>query len=192
MSSDSPNLLPRKKARIEESTSVNAEKAINACLEKKDDSENHKETNIEDSEAKEKQCEDNSEANKYTEKRKQTEENTHFELERFNINRMKDITGDNEFQKELAELFINSCLDGLPLLEKALFNRQQKESILYSHDIKGSSSNIGVEVVHSISEKIEKLSRENKFEEAIQLLPDLRSEIKEIKSIFKTIYDLNT
>jgi len=186
---------------------VNVEKAINACLEKKDNSENHNETNIKDSEAKEKECEpkekecepkekeceENSEATKYTEKRNQTEENTHFELERFNINRMKDITDDNdELQKELAELFMNSCLDRLPLLEKALFDRQQKEAILYSHDIKGSSSNIGVEVVRSISEKIEKLSREDKFEEAMQLLPDLRSEIKEIKSIFKTIYDLNT
>jgi len=97
---------------------------------------------------------------------------------RLNKKRLQDISeGDKAFEKELIDLYKETCTEKLPLLQVALENNDYDNSVLYSHDIKGSSSNIGAEAVRRISERMESLCRNREYREAYSLMPELSQEL---------------
>lgn len=105
---------------------------------------------------------------------------TKISLNNFRLNkkRLNDISeGDKDFERELIQLYQEACTEKLPFLEEALEKGHPDNSVLYSHDIKGSSSNIGAEAVRKISERMEQLCRQNRFQEAFEMLPELRQEL---------------
>jgi len=92
---------------------------------------------------------------------------------------LKEVSeGDKEFEQELIDLYKETCEEKLPLLETALKKLDSENSILYSHDIKGSSANIGANVVRQISEKMELFSRKGEYKEAHKLYPELKEELQ--------------
>lgn len=98
---------------------------------------------------------------------------------RFDNTRLNDVSeGDKSFEKELIDIYKQTCDEKLPQLEEALQKEDEKNSVLYSHDIKGSSANIGAECIRRVAEKIEKLSRDFKYTEALELIPELRQEFE--------------
>mmetsp|Transcript_18644 Transcript_18644/g.26129 ORF Transcript_18644/g.26129 Transcript_18644/m.26129 type:complete len:199 (+) Transcript_18644:148-744(+) len=98
---------------------------------------------------------------------------------RFDNTRLNDVSeGDKSFEKELIDIYKQTCDEKLPQLEEALQKEDEKNSVLYSHDIKGSSANIGAECIRRVAEKIEKLSRDFKYTEASALIPELRQEFE--------------
>lgn len=99
-------------------------------------------------------------------------------INRINLKRLQDIAeGDKDFERELIELYKEACTEKLPFLEEALEAGHPENSILYSHDIKGSSSNIGAEGVRRISERMEILTRAHRFKEAFDMIPELKLEL---------------
>jgi len=108
----------------------------------------------------------------------------------FDPHQLNDVTdGEKDFQKELVDLYNSTTKERLPMLEKALKDHDKDKSILYSHDIKGASANIGALGVQRVSEKLEKLSRDLKYEEAEDLLPTLTEKLKEIEIILQEHLD---
>ncbi|KAF2074578.1 hypothetical protein CYY_004124 [Polysphondylium violaceum] len=94
--------------------------------------------------------------------------------------------GDAEFENDLIKSYMTSVMEHLPKLEDSLKDKDSKNSILHSHDIKGSSSYIGAEVVRFISGKIEAYCKEEKLEEAEKFYIDLKSEVDKV---FKILND---
>jgi HPt (histidine-containing phosphotransfer) domain-containing protein len=92
--------------------------------------------------------------------------------------------GDKEFEKELIELYKEACTEKITLLEESLKEAHPDNTILYSHDIKGSSSNIGAEAVRKISERMEILCREHRYKEAYDMLQELQQELTATYSAF--------
>ncbi len=103
---------------------------------------------------------------------------------------MQDISeGDRAFEKELIDLYKETCTEKLPLLREALEQHHLDNSILYSHDIKGSSSNIGAEAVRRISERMEMFCRNRQFVEAYSLLPELTQELTATYTAFDLYFN---
>jgi len=96
-----------------------------------------------------------------------------------NLEQLNEISGfDLIFEKEIFDLYEQQFHEKYELLEKALKIEDKTNSVLYSHDIKGSSANIGAFHMQAISAKMEHFSKEENFAAAAQLLPDLTSEFK--------------
>ena len=62
---------------------------------------------------------------------------------------------DREFEEELLEIFLSSIDSQLENLKKSLENKNWKEAYDLSHTIKGSSSQIGGNLVSTLSKDIE-------------------------------------
>jgi len=104
--------------------------------------------------------------------------------DRFQQQTLADYTeGDHEFERELIETYKTSVLEHLPKLGLSLEAEDEKESILHSHDIKGSSSYIGAEAVRFVSGKMEAYCKENDMKEAYKHYPELQKEVEEIIKI---------
>ncbi len=88
--------------------------------------------------------------------------------------------GDLSFEKELLDSYKQSVTEHLPKLDEALAQDNVQESILHSHDIKGSSSYIGAEAVRFLSGKMEALCKQKNLKEAGTILPELKKEVDEI------------
>jgi len=88
--------------------------------------------------------------------------------------------GDAEFESDLIKSYMTSVMEHLPKLADSLKEKDSKNSILHSHDIKGSSSYIGAEVVRFMSGKIEAYCKEDKLEEAEKFYSDLKCEVDEV------------
>eukprot|EP01132_Coremiostelium_polycephalum_P002227 gene2227-2744_t len=94
--------------------------------------------------------------------------------------------GDHDFEKDLIESYKNSVTEHLPKLKESLKNKDEKESILHSHDIKGSSSYIGAEAVRFVSGKMEAYCKANQLDDAEECLSELELEINDV---FKRLDD---
>eukprot|EP01133_Synstelium_polycarpum_P007312 gene7312-8509_t len=92
--------------------------------------------------------------------------------------------GDHEFEEELITSYKTSVAEHLPKLHISLAKGDDKESILHSHDIKGSSSYIGAEAVRFVSGKMEAYCKENQLDKAEGCLPELE---KEVSRLFKML-----
>jgi HPt (histidine-containing phosphotransfer) domain-containing protein len=95
-------------------------------------------------------------------------------------NRLIEITdGDMEFALELAIAFRDTSKKTIVDLEKALKDKDEKNSILWSHDLKGSSASVGAERCRKIAAEMEALSKDKKYEEILELLPKLKETLEE-------------
>lgn len=104
----------------------------------------------------------------------------------FDKTRLTEVSeGEYVFEKELIDIFIEVCAEKLPQLEEALREGKHDESVHHSHDLKGSSSNIGAEVLRRISEKMEALCRESNYAEALTYYPQLQKEFENTRKVME-------
>jgi HPt (histidine-containing phosphotransfer) domain-containing protein len=80
-------------------------------------------------------------------------------------------------EEDLLNALRQNVVDRLPLLKAGLQNKIKDQAVLYSHDFKGSCATIGLEGVRKTAMEMERLSKENRLEAALQLYPQLAKEI---------------
>eukprot|EP01099_Mayorella_cantabrigiensis_P001435 TRINITY_DN1624_c0_g1_i1.p1 TRINITY_DN1624_c0_g1~~TRINITY_DN1624_c0_g1_i1.p1 ORF type:complete len:146 (+),score=33.98 TRINITY_DN1624_c0_g1_i1:97-534(+) len=104
--------------------------------------------------------------------------------ERLNQTQLKNVTdGEAEFESELLTLYKEDLESSIIKLEKALLTQNTKDSIHYSHDIKGSSGNIGADYIREIARTMEETCKLGRLDEAVLYLEQLKEEAKQIYSI---------
>eukprot|EP01114_Cavostelium_apophysatum_P004580 TRINITY_DN148_c0_g1_i1.p1 TRINITY_DN148_c0_g1~~TRINITY_DN148_c0_g1_i1.p1 ORF type:complete len:119 (-),score=25.42 TRINITY_DN148_c0_g1_i1:267-623(-) len=109
-----------------------------------------------------------------------------------NLGQLHDISGgDISFERELIDLYRNEFANTLENLTVALASNDQKSAILYSHDIKGSSANIGAEAVRLLGERMEYLAREGQLTEASVYLPMVREAFQVTMKLFMEYFGSN-
>eukprot|EP00029_Vermamoeba_vermiformis_P009889 TRINITY_DN5084_c0_g1_i1.p1 TRINITY_DN5084_c0_g1~~TRINITY_DN5084_c0_g1_i1.p1 ORF type:complete len:194 (+),score=29.40 TRINITY_DN5084_c0_g1_i1:94-675(+) len=100
--------------------------------------------------------------------------------DKIDLKRLLDATsGDVEMEEDLLNALRQNVVDRLPLLKSGLQNNIKDQAVLYSHDFKGSCATIGLEGVRITAMEMERLSKENQLEAALQLYPQLEMEIKQ-------------
>jgi len=96
------------------------------------------------------------------------------------------------FFRELIELYSQQMPKSIQKLSIALKAQNEKESVLMSHDMKGSSANIGAEACRDLAAEMEKLCKERKFQETENLLKKMPGLLEEtlrfIQQNFPEIY----
>eukprot|EP01101_Sappina_pedata_P005362 TRINITY_DN242_c0_g1_i2.p1 TRINITY_DN242_c0_g1~~TRINITY_DN242_c0_g1_i2.p1 ORF type:complete len:139 (+),score=58.39 TRINITY_DN242_c0_g1_i2:116-532(+) len=99
---------------------------------------------------------------------------------RLNLEQLEEAsTGDLEFQVELLDMFKEQVELSMDSLMDAL-SSEDKQSILYSHDIKGSASNLGLELVRRLAEKSEFACKKAQYKMVLdEIYPLLQEEIIE-------------
>jgi len=111
-------------------------------------------------------------------------------IPRFESWRLRDVSeGDRDFEKDLIDMFRSTTEEKLPSLADVLANQNKEESVLLSHDIKGSSSNIGAELLRLVAERMEHLSRADKFSEALECFPQLRKALTDTNEVFDKYFE---
>ncbi|PRP82625.1 hypothetical protein PROFUN_04930 [Planoprotostelium fungivorum] len=104
----------------------------------------------------------------------------------FNSERISSMAdGDTEFERELIEMFRETVEERIPQLDVAFQNRSKDECVFISHEVKGSSANIGADVLFKITGMIEGLSKDNKLDEAILWMPLFKTQFVETCKEFK-------
>lgn len=115
---------------------------------------------------------------------KQTKRVDLSRIERLNLEQLKNVTeGDPEFESEILKLYQEELSSSLEKLVQALELKNRKDSTLYSHDLKGSSANIGADAIREIGRVMEEICKDGSLEEAEMYLDQLREEVNEIHSI---------
>jgi HPt (histidine-containing phosphotransfer) domain-containing protein len=98
--------------------------------------------------------------------------------DKIDLKRLLDATsGDVEMEEDLLNALRQNVVDRLPLLKAGLQNKIKDQAVLYSHDFKGSCATIGLEGVRKTAMEMERLSKENRLDAALQLYPQLAKEI---------------
>ncbi len=101
---------------------------------------------------------------------------------------MKRVIDDKELAKTVLNNFIEDIPNQIEQLNNNLKSGNIKESERIAHSIKGASANIGGEALREIAYRIEKFCKEQNLNEAISLLPTLKSKFEELKSVIKEIF----
>jgi len=93
---------------------------------------------------------------------------------------------DLEFEKELLQTFEEQFNSSYAKLKTALEIKNQKDSILYSHDIKGAAKNIGAEEVGRIGFILEEASKSSNYDKASSHMDELQDAFKKLLESFKS------
>lgn len=100
---------------------------------------------------------------------------------------MERMAGDYNLANEITSMFLNNIPVIIANMKKAADIDNMEEVSSYAHSIKGSSANIGGEVLSDIAAKIEKLGRSGKITEVQALIPELERQFELLTEEFKNI-----
>jgi len=89
--------------------------------------------------------------------------------------------GDEEFLKELVQLFLADYPEKLSQIQQALQQRDANTLYQVAHSLKGACANLGLERARALSFEIEKRGREEKLEGVKEIYEDLRKELEDLK-----------
>jgi CheY-like chemotaxis protein len=91
---------------------------------------------------------------------------------------MERMAGDYNLVNEITSMFLNNIPVIIANMKKAADIDNMDEVSSYAHSIKGSSANIGGDVLSDIAAKIEKLGRSGKTTEIQTLIPELEKQFE--------------
>lgn len=104
--------------------------------------------------------------------------------EHFNPELLQEVSGgDTDFEKELIETYIQELDKSLAALDVAIKSSDKPNCIHFAHDIKGSSANVGAEIVRSTSAKMELNAKSGDLTSLVDLYSQLVSESIELKKV---------
>eukprot|EP01097_Dermamoeba_algensis_P003794 TRINITY_DN2582_c0_g1_i4.p1 TRINITY_DN2582_c0_g1~~TRINITY_DN2582_c0_g1_i4.p1 ORF type:complete len:123 (-),score=20.98 TRINITY_DN2582_c0_g1_i4:15-383(-) len=107
------------------------------------------------------------------------------DIQKFNSAQLQEISGEDlEFEKELIDLYKGEFEAALERIKTALEEGNEKEFILYSHDLKGSSANVGADAISAICKTMEKLGKDGKMMEGDKYVPYLEAEYEAFVEVF--------
>jgi HPt (histidine-containing phosphotransfer) domain-containing protein len=90
---------------------------------------------------------------------------------------------------ELIDLYKQQFDSSMLKLTKAVKENDQPNAILFSHDIKGSSANLGCKGVSEKALELEKLARAGKLADMQPKLPELAAVQKKSTDIFEEVLE---
>ncbi len=94
--------------------------------------------------------------------------------------------GDNDFERELIELFLDDTACRLDKLREAVSEGHSTEVEAEAHSIKGAAANVGAEHFQRLAQALEIRGRKDgSLEGAEQILTDLTAEFENVKRFFR-------
>ena len=101
----------------------------------------------------------------------------------FDMDHAREITdGDIEFLKELIEIFKADCTEKLAGISRAIKEKDFNALDETAHSLKGSSGNLGLTRVYSLSWKLEKVGKAKNMEGANNIFKQLEEEFERFKN----------
>jgi HPt (histidine-containing phosphotransfer) domain-containing protein len=95
-------------------------------------------------------------------------------LNKQTINTIKlQANGNNSIIREIFESFVYDVQDMINQIDNAVKNADYKQFKILTHTIKGLSATIGASQLHFVSKEMDFLLKEDKKEEAVNLIPSL-------------------
>ncbi|AFY74591.1 HPt domain-containing protein [Synechococcus sp. PCC 7502] len=95
------------------------------------------------------------------------------------LNQISD--GDEEFELELLNLFIEDAKQHLAVAEAAIKTQDFKTLEREAHHIKGSSGNVGAQTMQTVAYALEQQSLKQSLEEVPEKIESLKSYLQEIE-----------
>jgi len=111
-----------------------------------------------------------------------TNDNTIIDLDFLN----KVIGDDQEFAKELFEIFIDNCSYNISKLQKALNDNDKNSWYMASHAMKGSSASIGAFNFSKLCDLSQKNSDQDNAEKT-KILENIQNDFAKIQDFIKNI-----
>jgi len=91
------------------------------------------------------------------------------------LEQLHDVSGEDlEFEEDLFGTFKEQFEASFSKLADAATRKDKDNSVLYSHDIKGASRNIGADELGRVAKEAEDSAREAKYTRILEMLPQLR------------------
>ncbi len=104
------------------------------------------------------------------------------------MERINDATGgDEEFLKELVEIFLDDAVLRIEELKSALQTGDPEEVGRTAHKLKGASANMGADGLTSYAKELEALTVVAKLQEAGPLMQGLETELTRVRSTLESL-----
>ena len=91
---------------------------------------------------------------------------------------------EDEFA-ELAELFLDTCVDDLAKLDAAMTDSNAQEVAKAAHSIKGAAGNLGFNALSDIAGKIEQNARAGNLDGTPENIIALRERLDELEKVVR-------
>lgn len=98
----------------------------------------------------------------------------------------KVIGDDQEFAKELFEIFIDNCLYNISKLQKALDENDKNSWYMASHAMKGSSASIGAFNFSKLCDLSQKISDQDNTDK-VKIIENIKTDFTKIQDFIKNI-----
>ena len=96
--------------------------------------------------------------------------------------RLHSLSGNEpEFELEILQLFVSNAWHHLQLMEEAIAHNNFEQIVQSAHQLKGSSSNLGMISINLTVKQLEKMAGEHLRSECSSLLSSLSSSVQEIE-----------
>ena len=100
-------------------------------------------------------------------------------------NLLARLMGDREFAREVIAAFLHALPVQIRQLEDSLRAGDTAGAYRQAHTIKGAAGNVEALAIRTLAADLEKAGKEEKFEEALRMLPRLDAEFERLKETLK-------
>ena len=98
---------------------------------------------------------------------------------------LKMFEGDEEFLKELVEIFINDAPEHMSEIEEAVDSRNSKALEKSAHKLKGAVANFGKNATTDTAFKLETMGKENNLDEVEEVYGTLVKDVENLMNALK-------
>ncbi len=98
---------------------------------------------------------------------------------------LKMLEGEEEFLRELAEIFINDVPEHMSEIEEAVNCRNSEALVKSAHKLKGAAANFGKNATIDTAYKLETMGRENNLDGAEEVYGTLVKDIESLVNVMK-------
>ncbi|WP_254564473.1 Hpt domain-containing protein [Oscillatoria sp. HE19RPO] len=99
-----------------------------------------------------------------------------------NLERLQEISGgDREFEREILQAFVEDAWVSLDLLKKFLTTNDYSAFSNQAHQLKGSSSNMGITVLQNIAFELDKKGEQQNLQGTEQDLEKIETILNELE-----------
>lgn len=98
---------------------------------------------------------------------------------------LKIIDNDEEFLKELVEIFINDASEHMSEIEEAVNCRNSEALVESSHKLKGAVANFGKNATTDTAFKLETMGRENNLDGVEEVYDTLVKDVENLMNALK-------
>jgi HPt (histidine-containing phosphotransfer) domain-containing protein len=100
---------------------------------------------------------------------------------------METVLGDEDFFREIAGMFIESCSDHIAKIKEGIAGNDAGILEMEAHSLKGAVGNFGAKETYEAAYRLEKLGKEGKMATAAEELLNLERALNELASEMKIV-----